>query len=301
MTAAVAPGTLPASGGSATLTVSTTRDCAWDVASRAEWVTFTGTPRGQGEGEVAFRVSVNADPAVRQGTVVVNDAEVTVAQDGSPCRFSVTPAEANSPSTGGTLSFRVETGSTRCAWSATAEAAWLHADSAPHAGSGSTSVRVDSNSGAARNATMMVAGVSVSIEQDAVTPTTPVPAPMPGPGPTPSPAPSPTPTPTPSPAPSPTPGPSPSPTPQPPCTYTLSPSSAQVGAAGRTLDVSVATQAGCAWTVQQVDAWIDVSGMSTGTGSGSTRISVERNRNKADRTGTIRIAGQPFVVSQQGK
>ena len=67
------------------------------------------------------------------------------------------------------------------------------------------------------------------------------------------------------------------------------------------LDVSVATQAGCAWTVQQVDAWIDVSGMSTGTGSGSTRISVERNRNKADRTGTIRIAGQPFVVSQQGK
>jgi len=374
------PSSVPATGGTGTLTVTTTRDCTWDAASAAAWVTLTGETTGQGSGAVSYRVGANVDPSTRRGTLTVNDAQVVVAQDAAQCRFTVSPTSASPGSGGARLTVNVETASAACAWTAASDSSWIHVNPASASGTGNTTLTIDANTGGARTGTAVVAGQAVRIEQAAVPPS---PAPTPTPAPTPAPTPSPEPTPTPTPTPGPSPPP-PSPTPctftvaplqvsiaalggagaitvtaaatcawtaasdspwltiasvttgigngvvayavaatsattartatltvagqrvvftqaaatPPPCTYAIAPTSATVGPAATTLTIAVTTQAGCKWTEQQNDPWLQEGNTSSGTGSGSATVDVERYKGNAQRTGTITIAGQTLTVTQ---
>src|SRR4051812_38073627 len=91
----------PATGGAGTINVDTTRDCTWAASSAAGWIAITGGASGQGEGSVAFRVSENPTPSARRGMVTVNDAQIAIAQDPAPCKFSVAPGNVTMSAAGG--------------------------------------------------------------------------------------------------------------------------------------------------------------------------------------------------------
>lgn len=87
---------------------------------------------------------------------------------------------------------------------------------------------------------------------------------------------------------------------QPSCTYTLTPTSMTMGAAGGTGTVSVATGSGCAWTASSGASWITATGGTSGSGPGTVTVSVAANSGTASRTGALTVGGQSVSVTQQG-
>lgn len=84
------------------------------------------------------------------------------------------------------------------------------------------------------------------------------------------------------------------------CSFSISPTSASVAAAGGTGTVSVTATAGCTWSAVSNATFITVTGGSSGTGNGTVSYSVAANGATTSRTGTITIAGQTFTVTQAG-
>ena len=82
------------------------------------------------------------------------------------------------------------------------------------------------------------------------------------------------------------------------CTYTITPSSQNIGAAGGAgTTVSVTAQSMCGWTAVSNVPWIAVASGASGSGNGTVTFTVAANTG-ASRTGTLTIAGQPFTVTQ---
>jgi hypothetical protein len=81
------------------------------------------------------------------------------------------------------------------------------------------------------------------------------------------------------------------------CTYSLSPSSQQVTSAGGSGSFVVNTGGACAWTATATVAWITVTSAPSGVGAGTVQFTAVANNGGA-RTGTITVAGQAFMVSQ---
>ena len=84
------------------------------------------------------------------------------------------------------------------------------------------------------------------------------------------------------------------------CAPTISPTSANVVAAGGTGSVPVTAATGCTWTATSNAPWITVTAGATGSGSGSVSYSVAANTGTASRTGTVTIAGATFTITQAG-
>jgi hypothetical protein len=87
------------------------------------------------------------------------------------------------------------------------------------------------------------------------------------------------------------------------CTYSISPTSASVGAEGGLGSVSVTTQSGCSWTASTDSgswAWLGISSGGSGTGNGTVDWYAFANNSTVQRTGILTIAGQTFTVTQSG-
>jgi len=83
------------------------------------------------------------------------------------------------------------------------------------------------------------------------------------------------------------------------CTYSLSASSASVGAAQTTGTVAVTAGTGCTWTAtSNAPTWLTTS--SAGIGNGTVSYAVTANAGTSSRTGTITVGGQTFTVTQAG-
>jgi hypothetical protein len=279
------PSTLPATGGSGILTVTTTRDCTWDATTAVPWLVLTGGAGGQGSGEVAYRANANADPSVRRASVTVNDTSVVIAQEAAPCRFTVTVASPTVEAAGGNVDVGVQSSSAACAWNVTSQVGWIHVDTTPQHGSHGTTLNVEPNTGIAREGTVSVAGETVRIAQQAV----PVPTPGPAPAPTPEPTPPPSPTPTPTPDPTP---------PPPACTFTLAPASDRVTALGGVGSFRVTASDECRWTASSSAGWLTITSGNSGTGSGTVVWAAGVSSLVAARTATITVADQTFTLVQ---
>lgn len=83
------------------------------------------------------------------------------------------------------------------------------------------------------------------------------------------------------------------------CTFSISPGSTSVPAAGASGTVSVTTAGGCAWTAVSNVGWVTVTAGSTGSGNGTVGYQVAANSGSA-RSGALTIAGKTFTVSQSG-
>jgi hypothetical protein len=86
------------------------------------------------------------------------------------------------------------------------------------------------------------------------------------------------------------------------CTYSISPTSTTVQAAGWNGSVAVTASSGtCGWTATSNASWITINSGASGAGSGTASYTVQAYTGKANRTGTLTIAGKTFTVTQQKK
>ena len=85
----------------------------------------------------------------------------------------------------------------------------------------------------------------------------------------------------------------------PACTYSVSPPSAALPAAGGPGSFTVTTQQGCAWSVSGGAGWISLSAL-TGSGTGEVTYTVQPNTAAEARSATVMVAGQPHSITQAG-
>jgi hypothetical protein len=83
------------------------------------------------------------------------------------------------------------------------------------------------------------------------------------------------------------------------CTYSVTPTSANVPAAGISGPITVTTGDGCAWTAVSNAPWITITSGASGTGPGTVQGTVDANATGAPRTGTLTVAGVTVTVNQQ--
>jgi hypothetical protein len=74
--------TVPALGGTGTVTVTTTSACAWTASSNAPWLTITSGAAGTGNGTVGFGAAANVAGS-RTGTLTIAGQTFTVTQAGT--------------------------------------------------------------------------------------------------------------------------------------------------------------------------------------------------------------------------
>ncbi len=80
----------------------------------------------------------------------------------------------------------------------------------------------------------------------------------------------------------------------------LSPAALSFSSAAGSQSVSVSGTSGCAWTAQSGTSWLTVS-PATGSGSGVLTVTVDRNRGRSARTGTVNVGGVVLTVTQAGR
>ena len=83
------------------------------------------------------------------------------------------------------------------------------------------------------------------------------------------------------------------------CTYALSAGGQVFPAAGGSGSVSIATAAGCAWSVSGAPAWITITSAMSGAGESTVSYQVAPTPGSRQ-TDTIMVAGIPFRVDEQG-
>jgi len=84
-----------------------------------------------------------------------------------------------------------------------------------------------------------------------------------------------------------------------PCTYSISPGTANVGAAGATSSTTVTAPDGCAWTaVSSAPSWLAVIVGANGNGDGTVTFAADVNTQTQSRQGTITIGGRTLTVTQ---
>ena len=65
------------------------------------------------------------------------------------------------------------------------------------------------------------------------------------------------------------------------------------------IQIAVTADAGCTWTSSSTVSWVTVTQGASGSGNGTVELAVDPN-NGAARSVTLTIAGQPFMLSQEG-
>jgi all-beta uncharacterized protein/BACON domain-containing protein len=83
------------------------------------------------------------------------------------------------------------------------------------------------------------------------------------------------------------------------CTYSVAPSSQDVGGAGARFNATVTAGAGCSWSASSAVDWVTL-GTSSGSGSGQVAVTVKANASPP-RTGTVSIAGHTLTIDQQSQ
>jgi hypothetical protein len=161
---------VPAAATDGTVAVQTNLGCGWTAQSDQSWLTIVAGAAGSGPGVITYRAASNDSTAERTAQITVNGAAFTVRQAGaSPpsCNFDLNPNSASMPSSGGSGSFDVSTGSL-CGWVASAPDDWIDITSG-HAGIGDGRVEysVDENtSSSSRSGTITVGDRQFTINQD---------------------------------------------------------------------------------------------------------------------------------------
>jgi hypothetical protein len=332
-TFAISPDSLSiaAAGGNTSVSVTSGAGCAWTATSAQPWVTITSGASGNGNGTVNFTVASTNGPG-RSGTLTIAGRTFTINQ-GQGCTFSLPSNSASATAAGGSGTFDVRAAS-GCGWAANSNAAWLSIVSgATGSGNGTVQYSAAANTGPERSGTITAAGQAFTVTQSAgcsysMSPTSqniasgggPLTVAVTAPAGCSWNATNPAPWITVSSGGS---GSGAGPVqlvvaPNPDadrqgtvtiatqtytvfqasgCTFSLSPSSTTVPAAGGTGTFTVTTSGGCTWTAAPTAPWITVTPGQGGSGSGMVQFTAAPNSG-AQRSGTITAGGQSFTVAQ---
>ena len=161
-------GQVPAQGGNRSFSVSAARECAWTASVDGTWLAIRAGGSGQGDGTVEVAAAVNPDPQVRRGSVVLNEHRVEVTQAAAECSFTLSEASKSFGQTGGTGAFDVRASSALCAWTSSADSAWITLRTGV-TGKGTAPVEfeVAPASGAPRSGVFTAAGLRFTLTQSA--------------------------------------------------------------------------------------------------------------------------------------
>jgi hypothetical protein len=267
VSATAQPSTVAASGGSGAVTVSTSRECAWEASSQNDWLSLGQSRTGQGDGTVSWVAAANPIVTERRGAIVVNGTRVEIGQAAATCVFALDRPTTAVEAAGGRQDI-VLTAQPGCTWSARSEESWISIVSGgTGTGGGTVAVQVAANpSPQPRSGTVTIAGLTHVFDQ----------AGMPPSG-----------------------GDAPSPPADPSCTFSVTPMEAAFPAEGGVLEVVVtASAATCGWTAQSATPWIALEGGVTETGSGGRRFLVAANPTNQARAGTVGVAGAAIAITQ---
>jgi hypothetical protein len=146
------------------VTVKAQPACTWTAASAASWITIADG-RGAGNGSVRLTIAANGTGAPRTGTAVIADETFTVRQAALTCSYGITPTRYNAGRDPDDVRVNVST-QDGCAWTTADEPPWVSvAEGRAGSGNGIVRVIVQANSGAARSASLTIAGQPFALEQ----------------------------------------------------------------------------------------------------------------------------------------
>ncbi len=155
--------TVTPAGGTGSVAVTAPGGCAWTAASNVPWITVTQGSSGSGNGTVQFSVAAASGPS-RTGTITIAGRTFTVTQ-GQGCTFAVNPTSRSAPVGSSTGTFNVVT-ATGCAWTAATTDQWITITSgATGSGNGTVGYSVAANTGPARTGRITAGGQTFTIEQ----------------------------------------------------------------------------------------------------------------------------------------
>jgi hypothetical protein len=159
-------GSVPASGTSLDVSITTQAGCAWTAVSGSSWMSVTNGASGTGNGTARLSVAQNSGSA-RSGFATVAGRTVTVSQlSGAPtCTYSISPSSV-SPGAGGGPSQVTVTTTPGCAWSVSGLPSWISANPASGTGTANLSLTVQANTGGQRSADLTIAGQTFNVTQN---------------------------------------------------------------------------------------------------------------------------------------
>ena len=165
-------GSAPAGGTTGTITVTTQDGCAWSATTTSTFLTFSNGSGRSGSGTVSYVVAANTT-AFRTATATVAGQYFSLWQAAPSCTYSISPATVNASAAASTGTVTVSTQS-GCAWSATSYNSFLtFQNGTGRSGPGSVGFSIAENTGAARTAPGVIAGVSFTVAQAGATSTQP--------------------------------------------------------------------------------------------------------------------------------
>ena len=145
------------------IAVTASAGCAWTAATDAPWITIASGASGNGNGTVQYNAAATTGGS-RSGTITIGGQAFTLTQ-GSGCAFSIATTTASVPAGGGTGSVPV-TSAAGCAWTATSNAAWLTITSgASGSGNGTVAYSAAATTGGPRSAALTIAGQTFTVTQ----------------------------------------------------------------------------------------------------------------------------------------
>jgi hypothetical protein len=157
---------VPAAGGSGTVSVATGGGCSWTAVSNHPWLTVTAGASGTGNGAVSFAAAPETTGMARTGTLSIAGQTFTVTQ-GAACTFAISPEQRSIDAAAATMDVAVTTAN-GCTWTASMGVPWLSVNG-PGSGTGNGSVQVAAaeNTGAARTGIATIAGRTFTVNQAA--------------------------------------------------------------------------------------------------------------------------------------
>jgi hypothetical protein len=116
----------PSRGGTGSVQIATTADCAWTAESSVDWVVLTSSRQGTGTATIAYTVAASSQAQGRAGTLTVGGRTVTISQDGdtAACSYSIATVDF-SPCVGATELSAMLTTQPGCPWTASPTVDWI--------------------------------------------------------------------------------------------------------------------------------------------------------------------------------
>jgi hypothetical protein len=162
--------TFASPGGTGSATLSAPAGCTWNATTGTSWITINSGNSGNASGSVGYTVASYSGTSTRSGSLTIGGKTLSVTQ--TACSFSLSSGSAAFNASSGTGSVNV-TATAGCDWTVTNNASWITITSPPSAtGSGAISYTVSANTGAARSASLTIAGQTYTVTQSAPVTTT---------------------------------------------------------------------------------------------------------------------------------
>jgi hypothetical protein len=140
-------------------------DCPWSATSSVTWVSVSAGASGTGNGNVRLRVQANPGWP-RTTTLSIAGQPFTLSQEGA-CEATIRPTYYNAGPGPDDVKVDVKVGSS-CSWTSSSPVSWATIrEGAAQSGNGHLRIRIDANSGAARTATLTIAGEGFTLSQEA--------------------------------------------------------------------------------------------------------------------------------------